>query len=90
MILVCARCKCETELVNRKGRSNLISCPKCGKSGDEKKVIRDAKEYHAKILSNKEMRKYQKRMKASNGRSKNVTYKPGKIQDPSPPPFILQ
>ena len=90
MILLCGRCKCKPELVNRKGRNNLIRCPKCGKSGDEIKVLGDASVHRAKILSNKEIRKHQRTMKAGGVRSKFVTYESGKIQDPSTPPFIFQ
>ena len=88
MSLVCRRCKNPPEHDERKGRSNVIFCSRCGISANEKKVLEDARTYILESAGSAALDNLQSSIRSIASRSKNITYKPGKHPKIKAPDFI--
>ena len=88
MSLVCRRCKSDPVLVRQKRPSDALRCPKCKVTGDKNKVIKAAREYHARNAYHSVIKDLQQGLRSSTAGLKHVTYKPGKLPKLKPPDFI--
>ena len=90
MSLVCRRCNGAPEVIEQKGRGNVIRCPSCGISGSEKKALENAKAYIVESAGNDALETLQSSIKSIASRSKNITYKPSRLSKPKAPDFIFE
>ena len=83
--LVCRIHRLKPQVIQQPGSKDKIRCPKCGKSDFLEHALKNAQE----VVGDEILQEYQNEVAKIFKKSKNISYKPGKIANRKKPDFIF-